>query len=66
MAHIDVSDDYLINGSGLFNWNSSLKKEVKLKMLDWYNNLSEEEKQYVDDFRTEAAKDEYDNWDDDL
>ena len=38
--NIPVSDDYIINGSGLFHWNSSIKKEVKLKMVEWYNNLS--------------------------
>jgi hypothetical protein len=46
-----VSDDYIINGSGLFHWNSSIKKDVKLKMVEWYNNLSTVEKQYVDDLR---------------
>lgn len=56
-----VSDDYIINGSGLFHWNSSIKKDVKLKMVAWYNNLSSEEKQYVDDLRHEAAMDEYDS-----
>ena len=56
-----VSDDYVINGSGLFHWNSSIKKEVKLKMVEWYNNLSSEERQYVDDLRYEAAMEEYDS-----
>ncbi len=51
MVHIGVSDDNLISDSGLFNWNSSLKKE---------------EKQYVMDFRAEAAKDEYDTYDEEL
>jgi glyceraldehyde-3-phosphate dehydrogenase/erythrose-4-phosphate dehydrogenase len=56
-----VSDDYIINGSGLFHWNSSIKKDVKLKMIEWYNNLSSVEKQYVDDLRHEAAMYEYDS-----
>jgi hypothetical protein len=56
-----VSDDFLINGSGLFHWNSSIKKDVKLKMIEWYNNLSSVEQQYIDDFRHEAAMDEYDS-----
>lgn len=59
--NIPVSDDYIINGSGLFHWNSSIKKEVKLKMVEWYNNLSSEERQYVDDLRHEAAMEEYDS-----
>ena len=56
-----VSDEFIINGSGLFHWNSSLTKETKLKMVSWYNNLSSEEKQYIDDFRHESAMDEYDS-----
>lgn len=57
----NVSEDFIINGSGLFHWNSSIKKEVKLKMIEWYNNLSSEEKEYVDDLRHEAAMEEYDS-----
>lgn len=56
------SDDDIINGSGLFHWNSSIKKDVKLKMVEWYNNLSSEEKEYVIDLRHEAAMDEYDSY----
>ena len=51
----------LINCNGLFHWNSSIKDDIKLKMLEWYNNLTDEEKQYVMDFRHEAAMDEYDS-----
>lgn len=54
-------DDFKINGSGLFNWDSSIPKETKLKMVDWYNNLSEEEKQFVEDLRHEAVMDEWDS-----
>ena len=50
-----------IDSSGLFHWNSLLDDDIKLKMLKWYNNLSEEEKQYIEDFRREAAMDEYDS-----
>ena len=61
VVRISVYDDNIINGSGLFHWNSSIKKEVKLKMIEWYNNLSSVEKQYVDDLRHEAAMNEYDS-----
>lgn len=54
-----VSDDYRINGSGLFYWNSELTKETKLSMLDWYDKLSDIEKQYIMNFRREAEMDEY-------
>ena len=43
------SDNYTIDVSGLFHWNSSIEKEIKLKMIEWYNNLSSEERQYVED-----------------
>lgn len=54
------NDDYLINGSGLFHWNSRIKKDVKLKMIEWFNNLTPIEQQYVMDLRQEAANDEFD------
>ena len=57
----NVSDDCIISDSGLFHWNSSIKKEIKLKMVEWYDNLSSEERQYVDDLRHEAAMEEYDS-----
>lgn len=57
----DFSDDLIINESGLFNWNSSIKKDVKLKIIEWFNNLSPLEKEYVSDLRHEAVSDEYDS-----
>lgn len=56
-----ISTDDIINGSGLFNWNSSIKKDVKLKMIKWYNSLSLEEQEYVNDLRQEAVMDECDS-----
>ena len=56
-----ISTDDIINGSGLFNWNSSIKKDVKLKMIKWYNGLSLEEQEYVNDLRREAVMDECDS-----
>lgn len=54
-------EELIINGSGLFHWKSFLKPEVQLKMVEWYDNLSPEEKQYVQDLRYEAQMDEYDS-----
>ena len=34
---IEQSDDFKIIGSGLFHWNSSVDKNTKLKMIDWFN-----------------------------
>jgi hypothetical protein len=55
----DVSDDYIIDGSGFFNWNSSLTTDKKLEMLKWFYNLSDLEKEYVMNFRREVEMDEY-------
>jgi hypothetical protein len=55
---VNIND---VNGSGLFNWNSSIKDEVKIKMLEWYNSLTDEERKYVNDFRHEAEMDEFDS-----
>lgn len=55
-----VADDGTVYNGYLFHWNSSINKDVKLKMIHWYNALSPEEQQYVDNFRNEAAMMEYD------
>ena len=48
----------LINGSGLFFWNSDLDEDTKLKIVIWYKSLSAENKKYVDILRSEARDDE--------
>ena len=58
---IEQTDDFKINGSGLFHWNSSANKITKLRIVEWFNNLSDVEKGYVDQLRYEAASDEYDS-----
>jgi len=50
-----MNDTYLINGSGLFFFNSRLDNKVKIEILNWYNNLSKEEKKFVDILRNEAS-----------
>jgi hypothetical protein len=57
---LDHSDDLLINGSGLFNHNSSIPKDKKLKIVKWHDGLSPEEKEYVWFLREEAISDEKD------
>ena len=54
-------DEYLINGSGLFNWNSFLSNEEKLEILTWFNNLSKKEQGYIMSLREEAELDEADS-----
>jgi hypothetical protein len=52
-----MDDNYLVNGCGLFFFNSKLKKNDKLNILNWYNGLSKEHKNYVDILRNEAIDD---------
>ena len=47
----------LINGSGLFFWNSTLDERKKLKIIEWYNNLSDLDKEYIDILREERYED---------
>ena len=53
--NISKKDKYLINGSGLFFFNTQLDDETKLKIVNWYNNLSETDKKYVNILRDESS-----------
>ena len=57
---ITQEEEYSINGSGLFNWNSDLSEEEKLDIINWFNNLSTKEKEYIMILRDEARADEAD------
>lgn len=52
---ITHKEELLINGSGLFWWNSDINKEKKLEIVKWYNNLSKIDRDYVDILRRESA-----------
>ena len=45
----------------LFYWNSSEKDELKKDIVDWYNSLTDVEKNYVDILREQARSEEYDS-----
>lgn len=47
-------DEQQINGSGLFFFRSSLPTNRKIEILNWYNTLSQEQKDFVMDLRIEA------------
>ena len=51
----------LINGSGLFFFKSDLDESTKLKIVEWYNKLPENERNYVDLLRSEASDEQYFN-----
>lgn len=59
---ITHDEEYSINGSGLFNWNSDLSNEEKLVILTWFNKLSTKDKEYVMILREEAQADESDSY----
>ena len=57
MAPISNETKFEINGSGLFNWNSSLTDERKLEILSWFKGLTKEEQKYVNEIRSEGYDD---------
>jgi len=54
-----IKDKLLINSSKLFHWSSSLNNNTKLKIVNWFNNLTPEEQEYIHKLRHEAALDGY-------
>ena len=52
---VSKEDRFLIDGSGLFFFNTRLDDETKLKIVKWYKNLSDDDKKYVDILRNEAS-----------
>jgi hypothetical protein len=47
-------ENYRINGSGLFFFNSNLSDDKKLEILNWHDSLSAMQKEYVSLIRQEA------------
>jgi len=54
---ITNDEKFLINGSELFNWNSRVKDEDKLRIMNWYNLLSQKERDNIDILRSESYSD---------
>ena len=52
---VSKEDRFLIDGSGLFFFNTRLDDETKLKITKWYKNLSDDDRKYVDILRNEAS-----------
>ena len=51
----------LIFGSDLFHWTTPTKEFKEcIEILDWYNNLSDKEKKYIEVLRYNAKMQEYD------
>jgi hypothetical protein len=58
---ISHDDQYKINGSGLFFFNSSVNDKIKIEVLNWYNELSQRERDYINILRNEAREES--EWD---
>lgn len=52
---------YLINGSELFHWKSRVPDEEKLRILNWYKSLSQQERNDIDILRSESYSDGYED-----
>lgn len=48
------SPEHRINGSGFFHFLSSLSEAKKLEILDWFDSLTDKQKEYVEVLRREA------------
>ena len=55
------NSQFLINGSELFFFKSDLDESTKLKIVEWYNKLPEDERNYVDILRRESSDEQYFN-----
>ena len=49
-----MNDNEVINSSGLFFFLTKVNKKARLKIIEWYNNLSKEEQKFVNILRNEA------------
>lgn len=54
-TRISKKEKLLISNSGLFFFNTSLDNKIKLEIIEWYNSLSDRDKNFVDILRREAA-----------
>jgi len=61
-----TQDSERIQGSGLFAWDCMDRLEVKqmIDILDWYESLPADKKEYVDILRDEVRKESQDDYDD--
>lgn len=49
--------DRLVNGSGLFFWNSNVTLDKKVEIVNWYNEQNKEVKEMIDILKSEASDD---------
>jgi len=57
---LTVEQEYEINGSGLFHWNSSLRNDEKLELVRWYKSLPIPHQLNIMKLREESYDDGYD------
>lgn len=58
---ITYDDRLLIQNSELFHWQSRVSDEEKLRILNWYNSLSKQEKNDIDILRENSYSEGYES-----
>lgn len=43
----------------LFHWNTSLRNDEQLEIMNWYKSLSQKEKEYINILREQSFSDGY-------
>lgn len=56
---ITVDEKFLINGSELFHWQSRVPDEEKLRIINWYKSLSQQERDDIDILRDNSYSEGY-------
>ena len=55
---MNIEERELVDGCGLFFFNSLLPEDLKIKIAKWYKGLSKEEQNFIDIVRTESKTEE--------
>jgi len=58
---ITEDEKFLINGSELFHWQSRVRDEEKLRILNWYKSLSQKERDDIDILRENSYSEGYES-----
>ena len=55
---MNIEERELVDGCGLFFFDSSLPDDLKIKIAKWYKGLSKEEQTFIDIVRIEGKTEE--------
>ena len=59
MKDESVSAAYVIDGSGLFHWQSRVSDEKKLRIIEWFNEMPKQHREYVEILISEGYSNGY-------